>query len=255
MGSYEMNLGIRLFRLKSIDREELEGSIFITGYQGFGMVGYLTSKHISLQLGLERIAFIRTRYFPEATLYDPKIGILYPFELYYGRVDGKKLLVLVNHGIPHVKERTNYAEFIGKLVSDLGVSETILVGGLDPAVKEREDEEYRWIPIGNTRHKLNAPILDGKHVIGPLALTMMFINAYGIPGVAIFSYAELYRPDPKATIVAVKTISKILGVSIPVDELEKEASVIEEAEEKSKEFLSRLTGEVRSEKTPHEMYM
>ncbi len=250
-----MTYGIKLFILEEIDKEELKDSVFITGYQGFGMVGYLTSRHIALQLGLRRIAFIRTRYFPEATFYDKKIGIIYPFELYYGKAGDNKLLVLVNHGIPHVKERTNYAEFIGNLAKELGVREAILVGGLDPAVKESKDEKYRWIPIGKTTRRLEAPILEEKHVIGPLALTIMFMNAYRIPGVAIFAYAELYRPDPKATIVAVETISKILGVKIETRSLLEEASILEEAEKKSEELMRRLAGEVESERGPQQMYM
>ncbi len=246
---------IRLFTLDEINKEELRGSTFITGYQGFGMVGYLTSRHLAIELGLKRIGFIRTQYFPEATFFKRGIGIIYPFELYYGVINGKKLLVLVNHGIPHVRERTNFAEFLGKLASELGVMETILVGGLDPAIKESEDEKYRWIPIGKTERKLNAPLLEEKHVIGPLALTIMFMNAYRIPGVAIFSYAELYRPDPKATMVAVEVISEMLGVKIKTDKLAEEIKIIEQVEKKREEIMKALEGEVSSEKPGHQMYI
>ncbi len=247
--------GIRLFMLEDIDKKELEGSVFITGYQGFGMVGYLTSRHIALELGLKRIGFIRTLYFPEATFYKRGIGIIYPFELYHGEVGDRKLLVLINHGIPHVRERTNFAEFLGKMARDMGVSEAILVGGLDPAIKESEDEEYRWIPVGRTERKLDAPLLEEKHVIGPLALTIMFMNAYHIPGVAIFSYADLYRPDPKATIVAVNVISGLLGIRIGTGKLAEEIKIIEEVEKKREEIMKALEGEVSSEKPGHQMYI
>ncbi len=247
--------GIKLFMLEDIPREEFKNSVFITGYQGFGMVGYLATRHIALELGLKRIGFIRTMYFPEATFYKREVGIIYPFELYYGKAGENKLLVLVNHGIPHVRERTNYAEFIGKLVKDLGVSEAILVGGLDPAVKESEEELYRWIPIGSTKRRLEAPLLEDKHVIGPLALTIMFINAYRVPGLALFSYAELYRPDPRATIVAVKVIGDLLGIEIGTEKLLEEIKIIEEVEKKREEILKAFEGEVRTEKREHQMYM
>jgi uncharacterized protein len=247
--------GIRYFPLEEIDLSTLKGATFITGYQGFGMVGYLTSRHIALELGLKKIGFIRTRYFPEATFYLRKTGIVYPFEVYYGTVQNRKLLVLVNHGIPHVRERTNYAEFLGRLARHVGVSNTILVGGLDPAIKESEDEKYRWIPIGDTDIKLDAPLLEEKHIIGPLALTIMFMGAYRIPGVAVFSYAELYRPDIKATIVAVDTISKILGISIGTEKLREEIKLIEEVEKKREEIVKALEGEVRTERKENQMYM
>ena len=246
--------GIRLFMLEDLPEDELKGSTLITGYQGFGMVGYLTSRHIALELGLKRIGFIRTVYFPEATFYKKEVGLVYPFELYYGKVNGKKLIVLVNHGTPHVRERTHYAEFISKWARDVGVSETILVGGLDPAIREKEDEKYRWIPIDGYKGQLNAPLLEEKHVIGPLALTMMFMNAYHVPGVAIFAYTELYRPDPGATAIAVEVVSQLLGVKIPTDKLLEEASIIESIE-KREERLEMMEGEVKTGKREHPMYM
>ncbi|MCD6196498.1 MAG: proteasome assembly chaperone family protein [Staphylothermus sp.] len=246
---------IKLFLLKDIPREELSGAYFITGYQGFGMVGYLASRHVALELGLERIGFIRTKYFPEATFYKKGIGLVFPFELYYGKVGDKKLIILVNHSVPHVRERTNYAEFIAKFLKEINASFSILVGGLDPAIKEREDEKYRWIPINNPEIVLDAPILEDKHVIGPLALTMMFIEAYKIPGVAVFAYTELYRPDPRASAVAVNVIGEILGTSISTKKLLEEASVIEAVEEKKEEIMKAMEGEIRSEKKEHPMYM
>ncbi|ADI32641.1 proteasome assembly chaperone family protein [Staphylothermus hellenicus] len=246
---------IELFLLEKISREELKDSVFITGYQGFGMVGYLTSRHISLELKLRKIGFIRTRYFPEATLYKKDLGLVFPFELYYGKINDKKLLVLVNHGVPHVRERTSYAEFIGRWLKEIGVSKVILVGGLDPAIKEREDEKYRWIPLSGYQAKLDAPILEEKHVIGPLALTMMFIEAHRIPGVAIFAYTELYRPDPRASAVATSVIADMLGLKIDTSKLLEEASKIEAVEEKKEELMKAVEGEIKQRKREHPMYM
>ncbi len=245
---------IKAFMLKGFDQSELKGSIFVTGYQGFGMVGYLASRHIAMELGLRRIGFIVTQHMPEATFYKKGYGLTYPFELYYGVVNDKKLLVLVNHGTPHVRERTRYAEYLGSWLKNVGVSEAILIGGLDPAVREKEDEKYRWIPIGDCKRKLDAPLLEEKHVIGPLALTMLFLEANDIPGVAIFAYTELYRPDPRATAVAVDIISDILGVKIKTERLLEEAKVIERIEEKKKEMLKALEGEVETERE-HPMYV
>lgn len=247
--------GIKLFLLEDVSREELKDSVFITGYQGFGMVGYLTTRHISLELKLKKIGFIRTRHFPEATFYKKDLGLVFPFELYYGKIDDKKLLVLVNHGVPHVRERTSYAEFIGKWLKEIGSSQAILVGGLDPAIREREDEKYRWIPLSGHQAKLDAPLLEEKHVIGPLALTMMFIEAYRIPGVAIFAYTELYRPDPRASAIATNVVADILGLKIDTSKLLEEASRIEAVEEKKEEIMKIMEGEIKREKREHPMYM
>jgi len=246
---------ISIHYFKDVDKSILKDSIFITGFQGFGMVGYLSSRHIVQELGLSKVAFIKTRYMPEIIFYTEKHGIIYPFELYYGVVNGKKITVLLNNATPIERERTEYAEFIAKWSSEIGVSKCILIGGLDPSIKTDPSETYRWIPIGESDIKLNAPILSEKYVIGPLALTMMFMNAYNIPGVAIFAYTELYRPDPRASAVAVEVVGQILDVSISTKKLIEEATIIEAIEEERKKIISSVEGEVKSEKPRYSMHV
>lgn len=241
--------------LESISEKELRDSIFITGYQGFGMVGYITSRHIAEELELKRIGFIKTRYMPESTFYSEKRGLAYPFELYYGVIDDKKLIVLVNHATPHPRERTAYAEFVSEWLKKIGISKAILVGGLDPAIRESETEKYRWIPIGGFNEKLDAPLLIEKFVVGPLALTMMFMEAHKIPGVVILAYTELYRPDPRASAVAVETISKIIGIRISTEKLIREASIMEAFEREKERLMKGIEGEVQRERQRYSMHV
>lgn len=246
---------ISIHYLEEIDKNMFKDAVFITGFQGFGMVGYLTTRHIAYELRLRRIGFIKTRYLPEITFYNEKHGISYPFELYYGKRNNVKLVVLVNHAIPLERERTIFAEFIAKWVKEHGISRVILVGGLDPALRESKEEKYRWIPISNYKIDLKSPILSDKFVIGPLALTIMFMNAYKVPGVAIFSYAELYRPDPRASVIAVEVIANLIGLSIDVKRLIEEASIIEALEEERKKIFKIVEGEVKSEKPRYTMHV
>lgn len=239
---------------KDVDERELKGSVFITGFAGFGLVGYLTSRHIAYSLKMERIGFVRTRYIPETTFYTKNSGLVLPFEIYYRKIDSKKLVVLVNHGFPHSRERTDYAEVVVNWLKKIGVAEVILVGGLDPSVKEDPNERYRWIPLGGTKRFLDAPILEERHVVGPLALTMMFAEIEGIPGVVILPYAEPYRADPRATAIAVDIISKLIGINIDVSELYREAKIIEELEVKEKELVKKVYNSETGEKQ-HPMYM
>jgi len=246
---------VEVHYLRRIDRKEFEGAVFITGYQGFGMVGYLASRHIAYELKLERIGFIKTRYMPETTFYNESRGVAYPFELYYGVIGDKKLLVLVNHATPHPRERTIYAEFIGRWLKENGVLKTILIGGLDPAIREKSDEKYRWIPLGDAGIKLDAPILSDRYVIGPLALTMMFTHAYGIPGIVILTYTELYRPDPRASAVAVEVIGKILEIEIDTKKLIEEASIIEALEKERERLAKTIEGEVGRDRHRYTMHV
>lgn len=244
-----------IFYFKRFASEKLRNSILITGYQGFGLVGYLSTRHIVLELNLERIGFIKTKYMPEITFYSDKQGLAYPFEVYYGEVGDKKLVVVLNQGIPSRSERSLYAEFIAKWAKEVGVSMAILIGGLDSSIRESSDEEYRWIPIGGYEGKLDAPILSERYVIGPLALTMMFFDAYEIPGVAIFAYTEMYRPDPRASAVVVKAVSKLLNIDIDAKKLLEEASAIEAIEEEKRKMLRAVEEGLRSERRDYSMHV
>ncbi|WP_440060106.1 proteasome assembly chaperone family protein [Thermogladius sp. 4427co] len=239
--------------LDKVSDSDLEGSTFITGFQGFGMVGYLTSRHLVMELKLKRIGFVRTRYYPETTIYTRESGIVYPFELYYGVVEGRKILVLLNNGTPSVRDRTDYAEFIARWVKEKKISNAILVGGLDPSLKESEEEKYRWVPIGGYTGKLNAAILENRHVIGPLALMMIFMDAYKVPGVAVFAYTELYRPDPRASAVAVEVIGELLGLKIDTTRLLEEAKIIESIEAEREKMMKNV--EVESSEKGHPIYL
>ncbi|MCS7128101.1 MAG: PAC2 family protein [Sulfolobales archaeon] len=235
--------------LNKVNKEELHSSTFITGFPGFGLVGYLASKHLAYALNLKRAGFIETLYVPESTFYINNVGIVYPFELYYGSINDVKLLVLVNHTVPEVRERAKFARAIAQWVKELRVSETFLLGGLDPSIRESSGEVYRWIPFGGTRRKMNAPILEERYVVGPLALLMMYLDIFEVPGVTILSYAEPYRPDPRASATAITALSDALDVSVDVSQLSREAEIIEEIEKSIQKSLES------GSKPPYPMYM
>jgi uncharacterized protein len=246
---WEIGMGsIKIIPLKSLDKSLFENALFITGYQGFGMVGYLTTRHLVRELKLEKVGLIRTKHMPEVTLYGDN-GLLYPFELYAGEVSGRKVLVLLNNAVPHIHERTDYAEFIASLMKAFKVEEALLVGGLDPSLKETEDEKYRWIPIGNTKISLNAPVLKNRHVIGPLALTMMFTEAYGLSGAVILAYTDLYKPDPRASAVAVEIIGELLNIKIDTSSLLEEAKIIDAIEMEREKIEKAMESELAEKKS------
>lgn len=236
---------IKFVQLADIDIRGVKPRYFVTGYQGFGLVGYLTTRHLVQELKMRRVGFIQTRYMPEVTLFKSGIGLQYPFEVYVG----DSVIALLNNAIPHERERTAYVEFVIELIKEAGVEEILLVGGLDSNLRESENETYRWIPIGETKIKLPGRILEERHVIGPLALTMMLAEAHGLSGATILPFTEMYRPDPKASAVAVEVISGLLGMSIDTSKLLEEASLIEAIEAERKKIEEMLEGEKKQKLT------
>ncbi len=233
---------IKFIPLTSISREELADSLLITGFHGFGLVGYLTTLHLVRELNLKRIGFIKTKYMPEVTMYSRDVGIRYPFEVYHGVVGDKKVLIVLHNEMPVDREKTAYVEHLVSLVKEWRVREAILIGGLNQDLREEPNEQYRWIPINNPSIKLDAKILEERNVIGALALAMMFLQAEGLNGIVILPFTEPYRPDPRASAVAVEVISKILGVEINIQRLIEEATIIE-AIEAEKERIEKAMEE------------
>ncbi len=222
--------GVRIYTLDLKETlDSANGGTLITGFKGFGMVGYITTTHIVEKLSLKRLGYIVTRYMPEFASYGYN-GILAPFEIYGS--PRYNLLVIVNHDIPSERDRDAYAEAIILLAKKLGLKTGIFVGGFDARFRQGE-ERYRWLPSGGYPERLDAPIMDKDlYVVGPLALLIIYSEIHRFPAATILPYAEAARPDPAAAATAVEIISKMLGVSISVDELIEMARRIEEAIEK-----------------------
>lgn len=209
--------------------ESLRGAdLFVTGFKGFGAVGYITTLHIVESLSCSRTGFILPKYMPEEATPDHSGGIAAAFTLYACEVSGKRVAVLVNHDIPLVQERSRFAEAIVSWLQDTGIREAVLVGGFDARFREG-GEGLRWIASSAYTRRLEEPRMQkGLYVIGPLALLLVFAEARSYPAVAILPYAEASRPDPRAAAVAVRKIEELYGISIGVEDLLEEARRIEE---------------------------
>lgn len=232
--------------------EDVKNSYFITGYQGYGLIGYITTRYLAKELGLVKIGFIKTKYMPEFTMYTRDLDLLYPFEVYAGTVNNNRVVIIVNNATPSEVERAEYAEFLARFARKLAVREVILIGGLDQEHRANSEEKYRWIPLNDPTTKLDANILEDKYIVGPLALTMIFMKAYGLRGVVLLPFTEPFKPDPRASAIAVEVISHILGVKIGTEKLIEEAALLE-AIEAERERIEKTIEE--SERRPRITYI
>ena len=209
--------------------EGVEGAdLFITGFKGFGAVGYITTLHLVEKLGCKRAGFITTKYMPEEVTIDHAGNIVAAFTLYSCSVDGKRVVVLVNHDIPVPQDRARFAEGLVEWLTRAGIKEAVFVGGFDSRFRSGE-EELRWLATSAYPRRLGEPkMIQGLYVIGPLALVLLYAEIKGYPAVAILPYAEAARPDPRAAAVAVKKIGELYGIGVSVEDLLEEAKKIEE---------------------------
>lgn len=202
--------------------------VFITGFKGFGAVGYITTLHIVEKLGCKRSGYIVTKYMPEEATLDKNGDITAAFTLYSCNVDGMRFLVQVNHDVPLPQERARFADAIVEFLKKIDVKEAVLIGGFDSRFR-RGEEELRWLHTSTFTRRIEAPLMDqGLYVVGPLALLLVSSEVRGYPAAAILPYAEAARPDPRAAAVAVRTIGQLYSVEIAVEDLLEEARKIEE---------------------------
>jgi len=217
--------GVRVFYGDAVKGAD----VFVTGFRGFGAVGYITTLHLVEKLGCERAGFIAPKYMPEEVTVDSRKGIVSAFTLYGCRAGDRRVAVLVNHDVPVVHDRARFAEAIVRWLREAAsIPEAVLVGGFDSRFRSGE-ESLRWVATSAYPRRLEEPVMEqGLYVIGPLALLLFYAEVYGYPAVALLPYAEASRPDPRAAAVAVRKIGELYGVGVSVEDLLEEAKKIEE---------------------------
>ncbi|MEM2204533.1 MAG: PAC2 family protein [Sulfolobales archaeon] len=238
-------------RIRIIVAEPLEAMrrngelVLITGFPGFGAVGYITTRYIVEAMKLKRIGYVITKYMPDVVSIEGDRRFSFPHEIY--SKEGSGLIVLVNSIVPNIHERVEFAESIVRWSIENKINEILLIGGLDPSVRRSQDDILRWTGNSWGKRVLKEPTMDrGLIIVGPLAIILMFTEILGQPATVILPYAERERPDPRAASVAVKKISEIFGVEIDIQDLIKHAETMEEIERKIREHIEipekRVTG-------------
>jgi len=231
-----------------IPKAELSGSILVTGFRGFGMVGYLLTKYAAQALGAEKIGYIvPSGDMPPMVIIEDD-GPAFPYEVYYSRDHG--VLFILNRAMPDRDEWTSYAEGIAAFSSEIGVRLAVLAGGLSKEFMPSEDKfGYRWI---SNRYaalagvSLKAPQMEeGLGVMGPLATLYIFMDYYRVPAIILLPYSMVEEVDYGAVLIGLKVLSdEILGVKV-------EAPALEEAAEKQKALLMKLAERLEAgEETP-----
>jgi len=201
--------------------------LFVTGFKGYGLVGYITTLYLADALECKRRGLILTKYMPEAVTVDDE-GIVPPFELYSCSHGRGELVILVNHDLPHIRERTVFAEALTGWVKEQGFKEAVYIGGFDSRFRV-SGEDYRWIATSWWKRRLEGPgMVKGLYVVGPLALLILFSELKQIPAATILPYAEPGRPDPRAAAIAVSVLNDLYGLNVSIDRLLEEASKVEE---------------------------
>jgi len=229
--------GYRLVLLQN-PPEKARSRVLISGFPGFGAVGFLTIKFLVDKLKMRRIGFIEPPIVPDLTSLED-YGLSLPHEIF---IDSSgQIIALLNRVNPIRAKMNSFVRSFVDSVRTLDIDEVVLVGGLDARFREGS-EEYRWLATSSSRRKLSAPLfVKGPFIVGPLASILITCELEGIPAIAIFPYTEPESLDHRAAAIAIKVISSIIGIEIDVSELLSYAEMVEKMEESLKQVYKSVS--------------
>ncbi|MDK6027763.1 PAC2 family protein [Ignisphaera sp. 4213-co] len=225
-----------LVNTNSIVKEKM---VLITGFQGFGTVGYLTTRYLVSKLAMSLIGYIEPPYIPDFTSVE-EYGLSMPHEVFFKDLNNLGITVLLNRINPDRRYLTSFVKAFTKLLKSLKIECVYLVGGLDIRFREG-NEEFRWLKTKASNVTLDKPyFIKGAYIVGPIASLLIELEKNNIPAIAIFPYTEPESVDHRATAIAIKALNSLLDISVDVEELIKYAEKIEELERSVQEMLLGL---------------
>ena len=216
--------------------EKQNTRILITGFPGFGTVGYITTKYMIEKLKMKRIGYIFTPLLPDFTSFE-EYGLSLPHEVFIDH--DARIVVLLNRINPQKSHINSYVSSVLKLIKVLAIDNVFLIGGLDARFREGP-EEYRWLRNSYNNIELEAPLfMRGPLIVGPLASLLIALELEKIPTIAIFPYTEPDTVNHKAAAIALKVIQKITNIEIDLSELLSYAEYVEQMEEALKQLSTQ----------------
>ncbi|KUO94066.1 MAG: hypothetical protein AT717_01015 [Vulcanisaeta sp. CIS_19] len=220
---------------------------FLTGFAGIGMVGYLTVQHLVNALNCRRVGFIEMPKEPPFSAYVVNTNILStPGEIYHCPDPGFTISVIHWDGDFMTRYAHDVVRTIAHWVYINGFREAILFGGLDNRLRSDGNDLLRVTVTSAYRDKFS---LSGVRLmelnyamVGPLALLMNEFERLNVPAIAILPYAEPFRADPNAAIVAIQFLKELTGVEVDVSRLRELADMIDKELKELQESAKRREG-------------
>jgi len=216
---------------------KLKDAILLEGLPGVGNVGKLAAMHLIEELKAKKCMEIYSSHFPPQVLIDEDgIVNLVNNELYYynGKAKERDLLFLV--GEYQGMDSSGQYDLCQKLidmVKEMGVTTIYTLGGYglgklvpDPRVLGAATSN----DIVKLFKKADVEFIDGEPgagIVGASGLLLGLGKLQGIHGGCLMGETSGYMVDPKSASVVLKSLQKLLGVSIDLSELEERAKQVD----------------------------
>jgi uncharacterized protein len=220
----------------------LKGYTLIEGFPGAGLVGPMTASYMIDKLQMKDIGFIESELFPPiAAVHD---GVPMHTARIYADTKNKLVVVLSEFTVP---QNVIY-QLAGELLSFVrknGISKVVSIGGM-PSQKPSGTAYIIATDPGLTQKAVKQGLKQVREgvIAGVSALLITGAKEFQIPTVDVLVEVNPLIMDPKYAETAIQGLSKLLGIKIDVEELEKEA----------KEVESKVRDMMKKAKDSHEHY-
>jgi uncharacterized protein (TIGR00162 family) len=216
---------------------KLKDAILLEGLPGVGNVGKLAAMHLIEELKAKKCMEIYSSHFPPQVLIDEDgIVNLVNNELYYYNGKGKERDLLFLVGEYQGMDSSGQYDLCQKLidmVKEMGVTTIYTLGGYglgklvpDPRVLGAATSN----DIVKLFKKADVEFIDGEPgagIVGASGLLLGLGKLQGIHGGCLMGETSGYMVDPKSASVVLKSLQKLLGISIDLSELEERAKQVD----------------------------
>ncbi len=239
---------VELVRIKDV---RPRNPVLVQGVPGLGLVGKIAANYLIENLESERIASIYSDHLP---LPDGTSGVrvdtdeIVPpsYDLYLVRGGVHDLIVLTSEVQPTVFGQYEIGELVLDYAQELGVRIVITMGGYVPGSPDvrgvfacTNSEEFM-----RKLSEVGVRPLTGGYVTGAAGLLVGLADLRGLTSACLLGTTNGAFPDPKASKMVLEALSKLFGLEVDLNELEREAEV---AEEVAKEEMKLPEVEYREE--------
>jgi len=248
-----------MFRLVRYKRVRVEGAVAIAGFPGMGYVGKTVVESLISKLHAEHIASIYSTGFPSHLMVDDGgLANLIAINIYFAHADGKPLILVSSDVQPHEDIEQNKLSFvIAKFLKKIGVREIITGAAF---VTEPIVESRRVFVAATNRETVRkfvehgaVPLQEGV-ISGMNGVLIGWGKVLGMDGACVLgetwrSIVELNYVDYGAAKSVLEVLSRVLGISIDLTDLEEKARVVEERIRKIMERSVQLPETKESERS------
>jgi uncharacterized protein len=192
--------------------------LMLTAFSGPGLVGTIALNNVIEELKLTEVAYIHSHHIPPATVFID--GILHhPFRI-YGGLAGRIVaatcqLPIHDHGLYPV------ASTLLEWAQSKSVREIVVLDGI-PSDTLPEKRDVVFATESEESKKLQAKGLAPIHrgIIGGMAGAILNeCLVRGMVGIALFTLAPTYIPDPGGAEALIKVLNELYGLNVDTKKL------------------------------------